>query len=173
MMLGGQSMSIPLPMSQCIVPDGINGPVGIWITSDGQPLVNNVRDRASTQLVAGPTLAFIDTQPQSLGKLARTGGGSSGAGSSSPTNTGSSSDTGSGSASASTSTSTRTISPAEASSIIASASATDSAGGAAPTVNSGSANPATNATPGKPNQFTGKSADGKLTVLGWSGLPSQ
>lgn len=150
-MLGGQPISIPLPLSQCVVPDGINGPVGIWITSDGQPLVNNVRDRAETQLVAGPTMAFIDTQPQSLGQLVR-GSGSSGSSGSGATTT------------------TATISPAEASAIIASASptATASAGG------SSDPNPAANLTPGKANLFKGPSPDGKLTVVGWTGLsPSQ
>ncbi|KXN81641.1 hypothetical protein AN958_04102 [Leucoagaricus sp. SymC.cos] len=181
MMLGGAPTSIPLPLSQCVVPDGINGPVGIWITSDGQPLINNVRDRASSQLVAGPTLAFIDTQPQSLGQLTRSSGsappsnsGSSGSsgGSGSSGSSGSNTDT----ATASTSTSTTTISPADASSIIASASVasgiavpsgTGSAAAAAPTVN----NPAANTTPGEPNQFAGPSPDGKTTVLGWMNLP--
>jgi hypothetical protein len=97
MMLGGQPNSIALPFNNCVVPPGINGPVAIFITSDDQPLVNNVRDRASTQLVAGPTMAFIDTQPQTLGSLVR------------------------GSNSTVTSTSTITISPAEVSALIASA----------------------------------------------------
>jgi len=175
MMLGGQPMSIPLPLSQCIVPQGINGPVGIWITSDGQPLLNNVRDRATTQLVAGPTMAFIDTQPQSLGQLAH-GGASTGSPSGSPS-TGSTAST---TDSVSTSVSTRTISPSEASSIIASASAatataTDSAASAQPSAGNGSStpNPAANATPGQPNQFKGNSADGSVTVNGWTTDPAQ
>lgn len=182
MMLGGQPMSISLPLSQCVVPEGINGPVGIWITSDSQPLLNNVRDRASTQLVAGPTLAFIDTQSQSLGQLAR---GSASPASASSDNSGSSGTTESAATSTSSaddgaSTSTRTISPAEASAVIASVSdtsatptGTDSAAGAEPTVaNADAANPAANTTPGQPNQFTGKSPDGKVTVQGWTNLPN-
>lgn len=74
MLLGGASTAIPLPFNECIVPD-INGPVAIFITSDNQPLINNVRDRDTLKLVAGPTLAFIDTKPQSLGALARSGAG--------------------------------------------------------------------------------------------------
>ncbi|KAJ3571190.1 hypothetical protein NP233_g3918 [Leucocoprinus birnbaumii] len=197
MMLGGATMSIPLPLSQCVVPDGINGPVAIWITSDGQPLLNNVRDRATTQLVAGPTLAFIDTQSQSLGQLVRnsgavsSGSSSSGSSSNSGSSGSSSSSDGSGSsgstssstdtATASASTSTTTISPDEASSIIASisasatatasatASGTDSAAAASPTVN----NPAANTTPGGPNMFTGTSPDGHTSVVGWQNLPPQ
>jgi len=71
MLVGGQPTSIALPLKDCVIPKGINGPVAIFITSDGQPLINNVRDRATSQLIAGPTLAFVDTQPQLLGQLAR------------------------------------------------------------------------------------------------------
>lgn len=211
MLIGGMAMSIPLPMSQCVVPEGINGPVAIWITSDGQPLLNNLRDRATTQMIAGPTFAFIDTQPELLGQLAR-GGAVAG-------NTGAPNE----------STSTRTISPGEASSILAgaaptgtdsasatvtdsaqvtgtatdgaiptdsaslsatdsalSSSATDSAasGVATGSVASGTSSgiaasqtaPTGNAAsapgagqPGGPNLFTGKSADGAITVNGWTG----
>lgn len=160
MMLGGQFASIPLPFDNCVVPDGINGPVAIFITSDGQPLINNVRDRATTQLVAGPTMAFIDTKPQMLGQLARQN-----------------------SAAAPQSTSTRTISPSEASSIISGASST-AASPAATTASGSSAGdsstaPAPSPTPGSasapavagtPNTFTGKSSDGAITVNGWTGL---
>jgi hypothetical protein len=71
MLLGGLPTSIPLPLSQCVVPSGINGPVVIWITSDGQPLLNDVVNRATVPVVAGPTMAFIDTIPQELGQLVR------------------------------------------------------------------------------------------------------
>lgn len=72
MLVGGLPFSISLPLSQCVVPDGINGPVALWVTSDLQPLVNNPRDRAVDKLVAGPTIAFLDTKPQILGQIART-----------------------------------------------------------------------------------------------------
>ena len=62
MMLGGAPFSIPLPLDQCVVPSGINGPVAIYITSDGQPLLNNIIDQATNSIVAGPTMAFIDTE---------------------------------------------------------------------------------------------------------------
>jgi len=72
MMVGGLAFSITLPISQCVVPNGVNGPVALWITSDSQPLINNPIDRATDKQVAGPTLAFIDSQPQLLGQMART-----------------------------------------------------------------------------------------------------
>lgn len=166
MLVGGSAMTIPLPMSQCVVPDGINGPVAIFVTSDGQPLLNNVRDRAQNKIVAGPTLAFIDTKPQMLVQLARGAGSGSGA-------------------AAQSSTSTRTITPAEASAVVSSAngatstdssvpsgasvtpgaSAVTSAASSAPTGNAASSGPA-----GGPNQFTGKSPDGAVTVNGWKNV---
>lgn len=73
MIVGGAATSIVFPISQCVVPEGLNGPVAIWITSDNQPLVNNVRDRATTQQMAGPAFAFIDTQSQILSGLVRSG----------------------------------------------------------------------------------------------------
>lgn len=76
MLVGGLPCTISLPLSQCVVPQGINGPVALWITSDSQPLVNDPINRATDKLVAGPTIAFIDTVPQILGQLARTLGGS-------------------------------------------------------------------------------------------------
>jgi hypothetical protein len=76
MIVGGLPCSISLPLAECFVPEGINGPVALWITSDAQPLVNNPRDRATDKLVAGPTIAFLDTKPQLLGQLARSVSGS-------------------------------------------------------------------------------------------------
>ncbi|KIY63612.1 hypothetical protein CYLTODRAFT_402955 [Cylindrobasidium torrendii FP15055 ss-10] len=73
MMVGGAANSINLPMGECVVPEGINGPVALWITSDSQPLINNVRDRATNKQIAGPTIAYIDTKPQFIGQLARMG----------------------------------------------------------------------------------------------------
>jgi len=151
MLLGGQFASIPLPFDNCVVPDGINGPVAIFITSDGQPLINNVRDRATTQLVAGPTMAFIDTKPQMLGQLARQNN-----------------------AAPAQSTSTNTISPSEASSIIVGASSTTAAASPAPTgakaPTTGESSASAPAVAGTPNTFKGKTADGSITVNGWTGL---
>ncbi|CDO74120.1 hypothetical protein BN946_scf185043.g170 [Trametes cinnabarina] len=113
MLVGGMPTTVTFPLSQCVVPDGIEGPVGLFITSDMQPLNNNVRDRANQAVVAGPAMAFIDTQKQLLSQLALANGGSNGS-----------------SSSGDASTSTTTITPAQATSIIqsaASASATASA----------------------------------------------
>jgi hypothetical protein len=72
MIAGGLPVSISLPLSQCVVPDGIDGPVALWVTSDDQPLINNPINRAVDKQVAGPTIAFIDSKSQLLGQMART-----------------------------------------------------------------------------------------------------
>ncbi|TEB29521.1 hypothetical protein FA13DRAFT_1755562 [Coprinellus micaceus] len=135
MLIGSKFTALPLPFNECIVPSDINGPVAIFITSDNQPLVNNVRDRDTVKLVAGPTLAFIDIAPQAIAQLARAG--------------------------IAASTATTTISPAEASTIIAGATSTGSA--PVPTVTGGPAPLAATA-----NQAKGPSKDGAIDVLGWS-----
>jgi len=145
MLLGGQPFSIPLPFDNCVVPQGVNGPVAIFITSDGQPLINNVRDRATTQLVAGPTMAFIDSQPEMLGELARSNGNSS-----------------------ISSTSTATISPAQASAVISAAGSSATSSSTNSTSSPGSS-PMSNLSSG-PNTFVGPSADGDITVNGWTNI---
>jgi hypothetical protein len=181
MLIGGAHATLSFPIEQCVVPE-INGPVALWITSDSQPLINNVRDRATTQLIAGPTFAFIDIQPEVLGSLARSGADLP---------------------DIQENTSTRTISPDEASSIIAGigiqtqavddddssdtatltdsaflTSATDSsATTSAADASSTDAPDAANlesapepGTPGGPSDFTGLSQDGAVTVNGWTNV---
>lgn len=209
MILGGAAASIPLPFKDCVVPNDINGPVAIWITSDGQPLVNNVRDRATAQQVAGPAMAFIDTVTEELGKLAkpcdvkdsgshegkgkgsRKGSGShdgSDGGSDSKDGGSDNKDDGSdnkGSDGGSSDpaqaqgsgSSTTVISLDQASSIVASASSTTPAAAPTVTIAGAAASPSSaqsNVAPasGGPNMQTGKSADGSITVNGWTNIPA-
>lgn len=176
MMLGGAPISIALPFDQCVVPQGVNGPVAIYITSDGQPLANNIRDQATNSVVAGPTMAFIDTVQEDLSSLAHSSSGP-----------GSSSDAGSSTASAaaSSSTSVTTITPQQASSIIesispsataltvppsgtATAAATATASASTGGNNAASGSTSVVLTPGGPNMYTGPVSNGALTVLGWT-----
>lgn len=162
MIAGGMPVSLNLPLSQCNVPQGLNGPVAIWITSDDNPLANNVIDRDTTKMVAGPVVTFVDTEPELLGQLVR--GGS---------NTGS----------AATTTTTTTISPDEAASIIQAASATATASDSSNTTGSDSSSSSSDSSSGSgsaasppsssplPTNFTGPSPDGKVDVLGLSSVP--
>ncbi|KAI0347017.1 hypothetical protein BDW22DRAFT_1341935 [Trametopsis cervina] len=200
MLVGGAPGAIVLPFSQCVVPSGINGPVAITITKDDQPLsLDPIVDPGN--LIAGPTMAFIDTVTDSLASTSRSGSGSSGSsGSSSSGSSGSSSSssassdqstatttsaatatqTDSGASSAQTSAAsqtdglTTTITPGEASSIISSVSAASATASASPSA--GGNNAAQGATslvdfPGGPNNYKGPVSNGTLEVLGWKAIP--
>jgi hypothetical protein len=73
MLVGGMSFSMTMPLSSCVVPSGINGPVAMWVTSDNQPLLGNAIDRATSQLVAGPGIIFVDTSPETFSQFVRPG----------------------------------------------------------------------------------------------------
>jgi hypothetical protein len=145
MLVGGAAFSISLPLNECVVPEGVNGPVALFITSDAQPLANNPRDRADNKMIAGPTMAYIDTTNQMVASLARKGAAP---------------------AAAAAATTTATITPDQASQIQASAAGSPTA--TASDAAAASPAPQNNASAGGPNLFTGKSSDGKITVNGWS-----
>ncbi|KZT27059.1 hypothetical protein NEOLEDRAFT_1061792 [Neolentinus lepideus HHB14362 ss-1] len=177
MLTGDMSFSVSLPYSQCVVPSGINGPVAIYVTNDTQPLLANVVERATVNVVAGPTMAFIDTQPQTLGQLAHSGSSSSGSNTSSVSSASttvssaaasasSSTDTASIAAAPTSSTSTTTISPAQASSLISSASAQNAV--ATPGVGGAAAAVVQDSTPGGQNSYSGPSPDGHTNVNGFT-----
>lgn len=169
MMVGGSAFSINLPIAQCIVPPGIDGPVAIWITSDNNPLVNNVIDRDTTKQVAGPVMAFVDSNSEVLGQLVR----------------------GSSTSGAATTTTTTTISPDEAASIIQGASATATASDSSNTSGSDSSSSGSDSASSSPSDSSsgsdgaasppsssplgpspdGPSPDGKVDVLGLSSVP--
>ncbi|KAG8833855.1 hypothetical protein FRC17_009972 [Serendipita sp. 399] len=74
MLVGGQAFSLSFPANECIVPEGIDGPVWIWLTTDEQPLAADIHVRASSNILAGPTAAFLDTKTSALGALIRNNG---------------------------------------------------------------------------------------------------
>jgi hypothetical protein len=181
MLAGGMPVSLSLPLSQCVVPQGINGPVAIFVTSDSQPLDANIVQQAPDSIVAGPTMAFIDTQSDDLSQSVNPVAGKSINGTSSGASAGNSS----------VPPSTTTISPSQASSIIASAStislnpgvATAAVSTATGSSISPSASPSATGIPPsnaagsgpasvpQPILFTGPSPDGHVTVNGWTNLP--
>jgi len=96
MLVGGAPFAISLPISSCIVPPGIDGPVAIFITNTTQPLANSQVNQFTQSIVAGPALVNVDTKTETLGQVVRSNSG--------------------------VVTTTSTITPAEASAIIASVS---------------------------------------------------
>jgi len=153
MMVGGATVSISQPVSSCIVPN-ITGPVAIYITNSTQPLANDQQIQFTQEIVMGPTVAFIDQGADSIMTLVRT-----------VSTTGDNSNTTSTSGSdPSSPSSTTTISPAEASSILAGASTTYAA--ALPTSTDSSSNLSTG------DQTADTPTDGNTVVLGWSTAPA-
>src|SRR5262249_35066395 len=66
---GKQPATNSFALNDCSVPPDVDGPMVIWITNDSQPLSNNVLDRVTTQVIAGPAIIFVDAQIDSLGAL--------------------------------------------------------------------------------------------------------
>jgi hypothetical protein len=145
MMVGSSPIAISLPIDECIVPDGINGVVYIYITNDTQPLQSNLANQFQQSIIAGPTIAFIDSKPDMIGQLLNNGGNRD------PIE------------------STQTISPAEATKVAAGAS--PSSTGSSSSSSPASKTSTTGMGPG-PDFKTGASSDSAMLVLGWSNLPS-
>ncbi|KAK7696597.1 hypothetical protein QCA50_001255 [Cerrena zonata] len=69
-LVGGAPFATVLPYNACVIPQ-INGPAAVFITSDQQPLANNIRDQATDKIIAGPSFAFIDTKTEVISQITR------------------------------------------------------------------------------------------------------
>jgi len=141
MLMGGATNSLSLPLSQCVVPGGSNGPMAIWVTSDSQPIANDVVNRTPNSIVAGPTLLYVDTNYQSLGEMVVNGGNSTGSMPGGQSNS-----------------FTRTVDPAAASAIMTGLSSSVPPN-AVPTTTGGSSIP-----PNAPNGFLASGSPGAVTA---------
>jgi hypothetical protein len=74
MLTGGDVTSQSFPLDNCVVPANITGPTYIYITNSTQSLASNLKDQCAGCIIAGPTLAFIDTEIQALSSLTRNSG---------------------------------------------------------------------------------------------------
>ncbi|KAF5390407.1 hypothetical protein D9757_005275 [Collybiopsis confluens] len=181
MMIGNNPIAISLPYTQCVVPSSVNGPVAIYVTTDNNPLQNNVVNRAgANNVLAGPTMAFIDAQPEMLGQIVRSTGASAAASSTTTISPDAAqSIIASGTASASAAVATGTDSGSSSNSTTAatgtgSGSSSNSTSSSA-TSNSASSNSVNSASdPSAPfrDEFTGLSPKGDINVTGWSNIPS-
>jgi hypothetical protein len=119
MLAAGMPFSLSLPINQCVVPQGLNGAVAIWITSDDQALNGGVIDRQSNAIVAGPLLTFIDIEIDIISQMVRKKGSSGSSGNSSSSSNSSSYNPGMNSnSSASSFASTTTLSPSDAGALV-------------------------------------------------------
>jgi len=161
MMVGGAVASIAQPMDNCVVPNGIDGLVYVYITKTDQPLLNDLKVQFQADIVAGPLGVFIDTKSNKLAELIssspiggnpafRNGDNNNSTSPSPPTN-----NTNGGTT---TFTSTTTIPASGTSSLFAS------------TPTPTNTNPPSNVE-GGPNTNTGDM--GGASVLGWSSLPTE
>jgi hypothetical protein len=53
MIVGGAIEAIVFPISECVVPDGLDGPVHLFITSSETPLSSNIVNQDASIIVAG------------------------------------------------------------------------------------------------------------------------
>lgn len=60
MLLGGATQSITLPLSACKIPEGVDGPVYVYLTSDDTPLAADIQVQDTTTILAGPGLIFVE-----------------------------------------------------------------------------------------------------------------
>ncbi|KAL6306733.1 ferritin-like domain-containing protein [Sparassis latifolia] len=111
MLVGGLPVSVSQNFSSCVVPDTVNGPAAVFITSDDQPIDSNVRDQNTNTVVAGPAMIFINANVDALGELVLSGAAAANATTKNATTN----------ATLSAGSSTRTISPSQASAIVSSA----------------------------------------------------
>ncbi|KAJ8587645.1 hypothetical protein M405DRAFT_794013 [Rhizopogon salebrosus TDB-379] len=86
---GGLPATISQPFTECSVPPNITGPMYVFVTNSSQPLANNIRDAATGTIVAGPAMIFIDNQQDALAMAARPGLNSTATTNGSTTTTGS------------------------------------------------------------------------------------
>ena len=56
MIVGGATEAIVLSMSECVVPDGLDGPVHLFITNSETPLSSNIVGQDASIIVAGMSL---------------------------------------------------------------------------------------------------------------------
>ncbi|ORX35802.1 ferritin-like domain-domain-containing protein [Kockovaella imperatae] len=69
MIVGGASEALVFPIPSCVVPDGLDGPVHIFVTNSETPLSANIVGQDAGIIVAGPVVTFIDAVSSSEAEL--------------------------------------------------------------------------------------------------------
>ncbi|EJU06456.1 hypothetical protein DACRYDRAFT_113158 [Dacryopinax primogenitus] len=69
---GTATDAVVQPITQCVSP-AINGYVFAWITNSSTPLTTDITTQNVNNVVAGPAIAFVDSQKDILSELAVTG----------------------------------------------------------------------------------------------------
>jgi len=154
MMTGGAPFAVSFPIDQCVVPQGLEGPVYIYITNTTQPLLNSQQSQNVGSIVAGPIGGFIDTRQESISALFKSGGQANQGGS----------------------VATNTISPAEASQIAAGgqpgASTATEASPSATSTDTATPAPTSSASVASVPQQSNSGSGGPAKVIGMSMRPA-
>ncbi|GAA5847637.1 hypothetical protein JCM5353_004167 [Sporobolomyces roseus] len=69
MVIAGLPAALVLPAPACWIPEGIEGPVAVYLTNTSTPLATNIIIQNTVQIVAGPSLIFVDSQTTVLASL--------------------------------------------------------------------------------------------------------
>ncbi|KAM0751135.1 hypothetical protein T439DRAFT_380141 [Meredithblackwellia eburnea MCA 4105] len=69
MIVGGAATALVFDASKCVVPNGINGPVAVFITNSSTPLQTNLQTQNKATILAGPALLFVDSSANTLSSL--------------------------------------------------------------------------------------------------------
>ncbi|GAA5854537.1 hypothetical protein JCM3766R1_002114 [Sporobolomyces carnicolor] len=67
--VGGAPAALVLPGPACAIPQGIDGPVAVYLTNSSTPLASNILVQATVQIVAGPAIIFVDARATLLASL--------------------------------------------------------------------------------------------------------
>jgi len=69
---GTSPTAIVQPINECLVPN-INGAIFAWITNSSVPLTTDIITQNVDSVVAGPAIAFVDSQMELLSEIAKSG----------------------------------------------------------------------------------------------------
>lgn len=71
MLVGGAATALVFPTDLCVVPDHVEGPVAVFVTSSNTPLASDLVAQDVTIIVAGPALIFVDSRKYGIGRMFR------------------------------------------------------------------------------------------------------
>ena len=74
MIVGGRPVSHVAPAESCIVPEGIDGPVMVYLSGSESPMQSNILQQNAGAILAGPGLVLL-LSPSGRAELMRCGGG--------------------------------------------------------------------------------------------------
>ena len=59
MIVGGRPVSHVAPAESCIVPEGMDGPVMVYLSGSGSPMQSNILQQNAAGILAGPGFVLV------------------------------------------------------------------------------------------------------------------